>query len=418
MVAKRLVREWGGELVAVRVGFLFNHYAPHQVPHAAPYAFELSRQRPDWEVLLACSTAAEERVAGRIRTLYPGERTRTVRLRASALVRLAEPFKSSRKFKRKKGVLANNLDFFGGLDALVAPERHSSMLRDRFGLHGLALVHTRHGAGDRDSGFDERTGAFDLTLLAGQKILDRLLVAGRLEATAATVVGYPKLEVVRGLTPERPRLFANDNPVFVYNPHFDQELGSWSGMGRSVLDLFARRRDWNLIFAPHVVLFRRWRRHGGRLPWRYRLAPNILVDTGSDRSVDMTYTRAADVYVGDVSSQVYEFLAEPRPCVFLNAHRVAWRGDPAYLHWTLGEVVEDAGEALAAALGRAGAVHAGYLERQRAAVAYTFHDEPGSTAAERGAAAIARFLEARRQAAGPPDATAVTRRVSRSASAA
>jgi hypothetical protein len=223
---------------------------------------------------------------------------------------------------------------------------------------------------------------------------------------------------VRGLTPERPRLFANDNPVFVYNPHFDQELGSWSGMGRSVLDLFARRRDWNLIFAPHVVLFRRWRRHGGRLPWRYRLTPNILVDTGSDRSVDMTYTRAADVYVGDVSSQVYEFLAEPRPCVFLNAHRVAWRGDPAYLHWTLGEVVENAGEALAAALGRAGAVHAGYLERQRAVVAYTFHDEPGSTAAERGAAAIARFLEARRQIADPPDATAVNRRVSWSASAA
>jgi hypothetical protein len=96
---------------------LFNHYAPHQVPHAVPYAFELSRQRPDWEVLLACSTAAEERVAGRIRTLYPGERTRTVRLRASALVRFTDPFKSSRKFRRKKGVLANNLDFFCRLRA-------------------------------------------------------------------------------------------------------------------------------------------------------------------------------------------------------------------------------------------------------------------------------------------------------------
>jgi hypothetical protein len=379
----------------VRVGFLFNHYAPHQVPHAVPYAFELSRQRPDWEVLLACSTTAEERVAGRIRTLYPGERTRTVRLRASALVRLTDPFKSSRKFRRKKGVLANNLDFFCRLDALVAPERHSSMLRDRFGLDRLALVHTRHGAGDRNRGFDERTGTFDLTLLAGQKILDRLLAAGRLAATASAVVGYPKFEVVRSLVPERPRLFANSNPVFVYNPHFEQELSSWPGMGRLVLDLFARRRDWNLIFAPHVVLFKRWRRHGGRLLWRHRLAPNILVDTGSDRSVDMTYTRAADVYIGDVSSQVYEFLAEPRPCVFLNAHRVAWRGDPAYLHWTLGDVVEDAGGALEAVLGRAGAVHAGYLERQRAAFAYTFHVEPRSTAAERGATAIARFLEAR-----------------------
>ena len=38
-----------------RVGFLFNHYATHQVPHAAPYAFELSRRHPNLHVVYALS---------------------------------------------------------------------------------------------------------------------------------------------------------------------------------------------------------------------------------------------------------------------------------------------------------------------------------------------------------------------------
>jgi hypothetical protein len=54
----------------------------------------------------------------------------------------------------------------------------------------------------------------------------------------------------------------------------------------------------------------------------------------------MTYTGQGDIYLGDVSSQVYEFIARPRPCVFLNAHGVAWGDDPNYLFWRMGEVID------------------------------------------------------------------------------
>ncbi len=47
----------------------------------------------------------------------------------------------------------------------------------------------------------------------------------------------------------------------------------------------------------------------------------------------MSYTTAADIYLGDVSSQVYEFLYEPRPCLFLNSHEFAWKSDPNFAHW-------------------------------------------------------------------------------------
>ena len=197
---------------------------------------------------------------------------------------------------------------------------------------------------------------------------------------------------MRALRPERPKLFGNDRPVVVYNPHFDQDVASWSRMGLEVLDHFLANPAWNLIFAPHVVLFRRHRRHGAVLPKRYRKAPNILIDTGSERLADMSYIRAADLYLGDVSSQVYEFLEEPRPCIFLNAHGVPWQDNPFYLHWTLGQVVERVEPGLGEALAAAFASHPSFLPRQRELFAYTFHDEPGSTAAERGAEAIARFV--------------------------
>ena len=36
---------------------------------------------------------------------------------------------------------------------------------------------------------------------------------------------------------------------------------------------------------------------------------------------------SADVYLGDVSSQVYEFIYKPRPCLFLNSNEIEWTND-------------------------------------------------------------------------------------------
>jgi hypothetical protein len=64
----------------MRVGFLFNHYAVHQVSHAVPYAFELSRDYPDLDVVIACSSKQEMLTARTIGTLYPGHRCQFQRL--------------------------------------------------------------------------------------------------------------------------------------------------------------------------------------------------------------------------------------------------------------------------------------------------------------------------------------------------
>lgn len=381
----------------MKIGFLFNHVAAHQAPHAAPFAFELSRRHPGHDVVLACSSQAELDFIQRVAALYPGHRCHIERLALPPLYSLVDPLVAPFAFARKKVVLKANRDLFAGLDALVAPERNCLQLRTRLGLDRLILIHTRHGAGDREGGFDAKSGAFDLTLLPGPKYVDRLRELGYLQDGRYAQVGWPKFDVVRGLHAQRQRFFANDRPVVVYNPHFDQRVSSWRTLGVEVLEFFAEHPEYNLIFAPHLVLFKRFLRHRAYLPKRFTRVPNILIDTGSERSVDMSYMLGADMYLGDVSSQVYEFLLEPRPCIFLNPDRLDWADNPFYAHWHFGDVVTDTGPDFERALAAAFTRHGEYLPRQRAGFDYTFYTDGERSAAQVGADTIAEFLARRAQ---------------------
>lgn len=372
----------------MRIGFLFNHYAAHQVLHAAPIAFELSRRCPQAEVTIVTVGDEIEAVVRLLAARYAGQRCRIVRARVPWLVEWIDPLVRSVKSLRKDAVLAANLDLFAALDVLVVPERNSLRLRQYPQCRHLRIVHTKHGAGDREQGFSEELRGFDLVLLPGEKYRERLLREGVIEADRCRVVGYTKFELMGALSDGPPR-FAERRPTVLYNPHFDNRLSSWRRMGRDVLEFFRASSDYNLIFAPHVVLYERPLRHGAWPLGRYRGRPNILVDTGSRASIDMTYTLAADIYLGDVSSQVYEFLWRPRPCIFLDPRGVDWQGDPNYRFWHTGQVLRDVAD-LPAALARAAATHADFAEAQRSLFAETFDVQP-VPASVRAADAIAGF---------------------------
>jgi CDP-glycerol glycerophosphotransferase (TagB/SpsB family) len=212
------------------------------------------------------------------------------------------------------------------------------------------------------------------------------------------IVGYPKFDLPRKLSLPA-KLRGNGKPTVLYNPHVSPHLSSWYKHGREVLDFFVGNPDFNLIFAPHVMLFERrvvisidklrldW---PGRLESKYWGAPNIHIDLGSSASTDMSYTDAADIYLGDVSSQIYEFLNRPRPCVFLNSHGFDWAADPNFAHWTAGEVIADP-SLLPAALAQAPFDHRKYLEIQRALFAHSI-ELTETRSSERAAQAIRRFL--------------------------
>ena len=100
----------------------------------------------------------------------------------------------------------------------------------------------------------------------------------------------------------------------------------------------------------------------------------------------MSYTRAGDIYLGDASSQIYEWIARPRPAVFLNPGRIDWSDDPNFAHWRLGRVIETMAE-LPAALADAASGADRFAEAQQRAFAETFSIE-AEPASRRAAQAI------------------------------
>lgn len=384
----------------MRTGFLFNHDHLHQIAHSATVAFELSRISSSDEVVLITTSSQQREYLQKLAADYPDHRCTFVSIQMPIWLRMpAAMFDKALPFSRIL-ILKLNLDLFAGFDVLVVPEKTSLLLRTLFGLQKLKLVYTAHGAGDRAIGFSKKLARFDLIFLSGEKIRQRMLQDGLLSTARSCVVGYPKFDAVHAFTRPRPRLFENDKPVVLYNPHFSPALSSWFNMGTAILDYFCQSDKYNLIFAPHVMLFKR-KLHlaldkpaiglASKIPARYYKCKNILIDTGSMACADMTYTLAADIYLGDVSSQVWEFLLKPRPCLFVNPHQVNWQRDPNYQHWHTGPVFERIDQ-LDAILELAIRTHASYRASQIEMFRQTFEINEESSSRQ-GARAIYQFMQ-------------------------
>ncbi|USI73413.1 hypothetical protein [Sphingomonas morindae] len=383
----------------MRIGFLLNHDQTHQIAHSLPIALALAEADPGLEIIVAVTS---DRIAAEVARLAgPALRSGAVTLRRLGIERPGR-----RRAARWLGglipaakllVYGDNLPFFEGLDLLVVSEKTSLLLKTHYGLDALRIVHTRHGAGDRAIGFDRASAGFDLVLVAGEKIRARLIEQAGVAPERIRIVGYPKFD----LAPGHPAPFAADpgdrRPIILYNPHVSPHLSSWYRMGPRILDWFVAQSRYRLIFAPHVMLFhRKWVvtidrlsiNRPGRLADAVRAAPHIHVDLGSPASTDMTYTEAADLYLGDVSSQVYEFMRRPRPIVALDAHGLnPAPDDPDFAHWAAGPVVRDL-DALGPALDEAFADRGGrYAAVQRRLLERTFSCT-GERASIRAAQAI------------------------------
>jgi hypothetical protein len=310
----------------------------HQLLHLLPVAAALSRH----EGVQVHLFAPDERTLGAamdlFRRLHGGPVAQTV-LR---LPRLAEMLDRGGRgaWLLKEPRLIFWFRRLRQCNALVAVERTSTRLKSLPG-RCPTLIHIPHGAGDRARGFEPRITRFDHVIVAGDKDRRRMVATGLVAPDRCHVSGYIKHAALRDLHPEpAARLFTNDRPIVLYNPHFDRHLSSWHDYAAPLVRAICASNRYNLIVAPHVRLFETATANQ-RQQWAALALPDrVIVDLGSAASSDMTYTRAADIYLGDVSSQVYEFAARPRPCIFLNTHQANWRGNADYLMWELGEVVD------------------------------------------------------------------------------
>ena len=384
----------------MRIGFLFNHDQIHQVAHSLPIALALAKAEPGIEVVVATTNAKLRGEVDRITSLFGGGGGITfidLKLRSRLSRGIADLFDRYVP-AAKVAIYRDHLPFFASLDALVVAEKTSLLLKSRYALEHLKLIHTRHGAGDRAIGFNAASARFDHVLVSGSKVRDRLIVDAGLSPDKIAMVGYPKFDLIP-VAPFRLPFQADGRPTVLYNPHVSPHLSSWYRDGRAVLDYFVDHPEYNLIFAPHVMLFERsfvltidklQIDRPGILEDKYLNAKNIHIDLGSRLSTDMTYTLAADLYLGDASSQVYEFLVEPRPCIFINSHRVNYQRDPNYAHWQAGEVIESPAE-LGASLARAWERHTDYAKIQNSLFSESF-DLTETMSSVRAADSILEFM--------------------------
>lgn len=249
------------------------------------------------------------------------------------------------------------------------------------------FVNTTHGVspmGNRDGG---RRKSIALFLVPSERERTTYLERG-IDPRTIVATGYVKAGF-RHLAVAQPA-FDEQRPVVLYNPHWQQYRSSWWQWGEQAIEKVLETGRYNLIFAPHQRLIEGvsgLREYCARLALR----GDTICDYETFAAVDGSYPHAADIYLGDTSSQLLEFLQRPRPAVFLDPLRRDWRSDPSLDLWQNGPVVTDLAQ-LPKALERAVAEHSALAAIQRSFVAEWMGNADGSGPV-RAAQEILAFLE-------------------------
>ena len=358
----------------------------HHIQHFVGIASELSKNK---SLKVDIITFPDEHVyLKKLITLLGGENLTLVEVSTRKIRQLIDKIKN-RKKPSPLFLTKHNKKIMSSYDALVFTDFKTNYFSKN---NNTKFIYINHGSGDGVYGYKtDNLEIFDLLLLAGDKIIERAYAEGMKEVNYK-IIGYSKFDVTQAEY-IKPNLFNNNKKTVLYNPHNKVDLSSWYKHGIEILDYFYNNKDFNLIFAPHINLFNhKYYLSPDILDQKYFKADNIHMDTGSMNSTNMTYTLFADLYLGDVSSQVYEFLKTRKPCIFLNSHDVKWKNNPSYLHWNFGKVLSETTK-LGFEIESAFNTHNNYIEVQNKYFNKTFDINPKLSSSKRGAIEIAKYLE-------------------------
>ncbi|PHR14692.1 MAG: hypothetical protein COA40_00445 [Aequorivita sp.] len=360
----------------------------HHIYHFVSIAVELSKQN---EVHILTYPGKHELLHKALEKLN-GTNVIVEKLQTSLFRAFTDKLKN-RKLPRKGFWIKKHQNYIlTNFDAVVFSDYyHHYLLRARGENPRPKFIKLFHGPPGRGYSYNKELLDFDFQILYSQFHSEQLKEK-KVLVKNWTIAGYPKLDVIK-FKDVKP-LFSNERTTVLYNPHFEPALSSWHSMGLEILEFFFNSKKYNLIFAPHINLFNKL---GGddasRIPEKLFNAENIHIDLGSEKSVDMTYVNEADMYLGDVSSQVFEFIINPRPCVFLNPHKIKFKKDINYRFWHCGKVVNNA-EKLPNALKKAPKrFDKKHRKIQEIMNLENFYFEKGSTASQRAAVAITEYLD-------------------------
>ena len=328
------------------------------IPHLYPVVEELAKQ-PDLTIDLWVSTSVhEELLRGWSADLGPAR----LRIRRAPGFRNLPDYHDGRNppWRDKSLPLIALLPFLFRTPVAVVAEQTSLWIPTLLPWLRTRFIKLAHGSGTLMARGDKR-----------RRSAWRMPVPSEAEQQQYLKLGFdpayvPVVGSVKPCFRQRRHLrlpFPMQRPVVLYNPHWQRHRSSWWDWGRNIVQQLVAQDLYNVILAPH----QRLAEGDPELPRILAEAarhPHVHSDLDSFAMVDGSYTAAADIYLGDTSSQVIEFLARPRPCVFLNNKHENWQTRQDYVMWRAGEVM-DSREDLLPALSRATHGHARFVPAQQ-----------------------------------------------------
>ena len=360
----------------------------HQIYHLAPIAMELGKTRNNPKIQLISCHSQHTSILKNIQKLYPGTNVEIITLPLPFRFRFLN-FKK-KAYPSPHDTMRFAKKYMKDAVAVVSTSHITPRLCRKLKITKPKFIYQYHGCGDRKYGFDPKFKEYDFMLLPGKYHQKRLIDENIMTPEKTKIIGWPKLDIPIQIQKIKNKIFSKNLPTVLYAPHWKPELTSYKIWGEKILRFFSNQTDFNLIFAPHIQL-KHW-----QFAYKYKTdyenyrSENIHIDFGSEYSVNGTYLKIADIYIGDVSSIVYEWIAlKPRPCVFLNAHGVNWKNNVNYRFWDYGPVVEKI-ENLENKIKEA--VHSqNYLELQRKRIK-EYMELTEESSSKRAAKAILEFL--------------------------
>jgi hypothetical protein len=213
-------------------------------------------------------------------------------------------------------------------------------LLQKYDLRDRCVIYTRHGANIGDNEYKKGLPEYDCVFITSNKMYDQLKELSILSKLKSYIkIDYCKFDYLFKNTGIEGDLFKNDLPVILYNPHFQNHRSSLFRDGEKIIDEIVKSNKFNVILSPHPLV-NKWH-FFKRIKLKFPKSDKLIIDWSSIHQVNFDYMRKADIYLGDTSSSIYEWLYFDKPMIFYNSHNVDWEDKPFFDFWHWGYVVNN-----------------------------------------------------------------------------
>ena len=242
--------------------------------------------------------------------------------------------------KAYTNIIKLNKDIIRESDVILTASWGIPRYLQRYNLRDRFVIFTRHGANIGDNEYDKGLTEYDCVFITSKKMYVQLMELSILKNLKSYLkIDYCKFDYLFNNPGLKVNLFDNNLPVILYNPHFQKHRSSFYKDGEKIVNAILKSNKYNIILSPHPLI-NKWHLFD-RIKLHFPKSDKLIKDWSSIHQVNFDYMRKADIYLGDTSSSIYEWLYFNKPMILYDSHNVDWKNIPFYKFWNWGYVVNN-----------------------------------------------------------------------------